>query len=366
MRRILFLAHAEVLHIARDRILLAQTLIVPMVQLLILANAATFEIRNTPIHIVDFDRSSASRQVVSRLGASGHFDIVDTTPSLDRVDERMLDGSITLAVVIPRDFERSLVRTGAAQVELSVNGEKGSAAGIVQAYATRVLAEAGDSLGSGRSEPRIDVRTRSRYNPTLNYKFYMVPGILVALMTIIGSLLSAQNIAREKELGTLEQLNVTPITRGEFIIAKLLPFWVLGLIELSLGLLIGKLVFGLPMLGSLPLLYAVAAVYLAVALGVGLWISALVDTQQQAMFVTFFIVNIYLLMSGLFTPVDSMAPWVQTVTMINPVRHFVAISRAILMKGAGLADIAQPFLILVVTAVLVLTVAVRQYHKRVA
>jgi ABC-2 type transport system permease protein len=236
----------------------------------------------------------------------------------------------------------------------------------VQAYATRVLAEAGASLSPDRSEPRIDVRTRSRYNPTLNYKFYMVPGILVALMTIIGSLLSAQNIAREKELGTLEQLNVTPITRGEFIIAKLLPFWVLGLVELSLGLLIGKLVFGLPMLGSLPLLYAVAAVYLAVALGVGLWISALVDTQQQAMFVTFFIVNIYLLMSGLFTPVDSMAPWVQTVTMINPVRHFVAISRAILMKGAGLADIAQPFLILVATAVLVLTVAVRQYHKRVA
>jgi ABC-2 type transport system permease protein len=366
MRRILFLAHAEVLHIARDRLLLAQTLIVPMVQLLILANAATFEIRNTPIHVVDFDRSSASRGVVSRLAASGHFDIVDATPALERVEERMLDGSITMAVVIPRNFERSLVRAGAATVELSVNGEKGSAAGIVQAYATRVLADYARSLGPVHGTPRIDLRIRSRYNPTLNYKFYMVPGILVALMTIIGSLLSAQNIAREKELGTLEQLNVTPITRGEFIIAKLLPFWVLGLIELSLGLLIGRLVFGLPIHGSLPLLYAVAAVYLAVAVGIGLWISALVDTQQQAMFVTFFIVNIYLLMSGLFTPVDSMAPWVQTVTMINPVRHFVAISRAILMKGAGLSDIAQPFLILAATAVVVLTVAVRQYRKRVA
>jgi len=194
----------------------------------------------------------------------------------------------------------------------------------------------------------------------------MVPGILVALMTIIGSLLSAQNIAREKELGTLEQLNVTPITRGQFIIAKLLPFWVLGLIELSLGLLIGTLVFGIPVRGSLPLLYAVAAVYLAVAVGIGLWISALVDTQQQAMFVTFFIVNIYLLMSGLFTPIDSMAPWVQTVTFINPVRHFVAISRAILMKGAGPAEIAEPFLILIGTAALVLFVAVQQYRKRAA
>ena len=374
MRRILFLAQAEVLHIVRDRILLAQTLLVPMVQLIILSNAATFEIRNTPIQIVDFDRTSASRGVVNRLAANGHFQIVDTTPSLARVEERLLDGSITMAVVIPRDFEQSLVKTGLASVQLSVNGEKGSAAGIVQAYATRVLkqyaagvtrpAQPGGPDRLGAAPPRIDVRMRSRYNPTLNYKYYMVPGILVALMTIIGSLLSAQNIAREKELGTLEQLNVTPITRGQFIIAKLLPFWVLGLIELSLGLLIGTLVFGIPVRGSLPLLYAVAAVYLAVAVGIGLWISALVDTQQQAMFVTFFIVNIYLLMSGLFTPIDSMAPWVQTVTFINPVRHFVAISRAILMKGAGPAEIAQPFLILTGTAALVVFAAVRQYRKR--
>jgi ABC-2 type transport system permease protein len=376
VRRILFLAQAEVLHIVRDRILLAQTLLVPMVQLIILSNAATFEIRNTPIQIVDFDRTSASRGVVNRLAANGHFQIVDTTPSLARVEERLLDGSITMAVVIPRDFEQSLVKTGLASVQLSVNGEKGSAAGIVQAYATRVLkqyaagvtrpAQPGGPDRLGAAPPRIDVRMRSRYNPTLNYKYYMVPGILVALMTIIGSLLSAQNIAREKELGTLEQLNVTPITRGQFIIAKLLPFWVLGLIELSLGLLIGTLVFGIPVRGSLPLLYAVAAVYLAVAVGIGLWISALVDTQQQAMFVTFFIVNIYLLMSGLFTPIDSMAPWVQTVTFINPVRHFVAISRAILMKGAGPAEIAEPFLILIGTAALVLFVAVQQYRKRAA
>ena len=162
-----------------------------------------------------------------------------------------------------------------------------------------------------RGVPRIDVRVRGRYNPTLNYRHYMVPGILVALVTMIGTLLSAQNIAREKELGTLEQLNVTPIRRGEFITAKLLPFWVLGLLELSLGLIVGKLVFDIPMVGSLLLLYGAAAVYLAVALGIGLWISTLVETQQQAMFVTFFIVIIYLLMSGLFTPIDSMAPWVQ-------------------------------------------------------
>jgi len=383
MRRIFYLAQAEVLHIVRDHILLAQVLVVPVVQLLVLSNAATFEIRNTPIHVVDLDRSTASRGVVNRLAANGHFEIVDDTPSVDRGDEGLLRGTVTMVIAIPYGFESSLVRTGVGQVQLSVNAEKGSAAGIVQTYASRVLAGYASELSSRRAgrvfsdpaaagrvrsdpPPRIDVRVRPLYNVTQNYKHYMVPGILVALMTIIGTLLSAQNIAREKELGTLEQLNVTPITRGQFIIAKLLPFWVLGLIELSLGLLVGKLVFGIPMRGSIPLLYGVAGVYLAVALGIGLWISTLVDTQQQAMFVTFFIVNIYLLMSGLFTPVDSMAPWVRNVSMVNPVRHFVTISRAILMKGAGPAEIAQPFLILLGTAVIVLVFAVGQYRKRAA
>ena len=379
MRRILYLAQAEVLHIIRDHVLLAQVLVVPVVQLLVLSNAATFEIRNTPIHVVDLDRTTASRGVVNRLAANGHFEIVDDTPSVDRADEGLLRGTVTMAVVIPHDFEASLVRTGVGQVQLSVNAEKGSAAGIVQTYASRVLAQYAGELNRWGRPPSgeltrwgppsggpIEIRVRPLYNATQNYKHYMVPGILVALMTIIGTLLSAQNIAREKELGTLEQLNVTPITRGQFIIAKLLPFWVLGLVELSLGLLVGKLVFGVPMRGSVPMLYGVAGVYLTVALGIGLWISTLVETQQQAMFVTFFIVNIYLLMSGLFTPVDSMAPWVRTVSMINPVRHFVTISRAILMKGAGPAEIAQPFFILLGTAVLVLIFAVRQYQKRAA
>src|SRR5207245_1778530 len=189
----------------------------------------------------------------------------------------------------------------------------------------------------GGRRASIDVRTRNWYNATLNYKHYMVPGILVALVTLIGTLLTAQNIAREKELGTLEQLNVTPITRGQFIAAKLLPFWVLGLIDLSIGLLVARFVFGVPMRGSLLLLFGSAAIYLVTALAIGLWISTLVETQQQAMFVTFFVMNVYLLMSGLFTPIDSMAPWVQVASQLNPVRHFVTISRAVLIKGAGLA-----------------------------
>jgi ABC-2 type transport system permease protein len=200
----------------------------------------------------------------------------------------------------------------------------------------------------------------------MDYRIYMVPGILVALVTMIGTLLTAQNIAREKELGTLEQLNVTPITRTQFIAAKMLPFWGLALVDLAIGLTIGRFVFGVPMLGSLPLLVGVAAVYLVTALGVGLLISTVVDTQQQAMFVTFFIISGYLLLSGLFTPIDSMAPWVEIVSQVNPVRHFVTIARAVLMKGAGPSELARPLAILVASAVLALSVAVRQYNKRAA
>lgn len=365
MRRALFLTQAELLHVIRDRATLAQVLLVPMVQILILTNAATFEIRDTRMWVVDLDRTTVSRGLVNRFAASGHFDITGTTPSLDAANEALLRGETTLALVIPRDFEADLVRTRRANVELVVNAEKGAAAGIVQSYAATILgAYSAEAGGAARAAPRIDLRYRSRYNPSLNYQHYMLPGLLVALVTMIGTLLTAQNIAREKELGTLEQLNVTPITRGQFIAGKLLPFWIVGLVELALGLVIGVVVFDVPVRGSVVLLFGVAGLYLLVALGIGLWISTIVDTQQQALFVVFFIINIYMLMSGLFTPIDSMAPWAQTFAELNPVRHFVAISRAILIKGAGLADIVRPLMFLAVFAAVVLTSAVLQYRKR--
>lgn len=364
MKRALYLAQAEVLHVIRDRATLVQVFVVPMVQLLLLSNAATFQIRNSDTYLVDFDRTTVSRGLVDRMQASGHFRIRESSPSLDRAHDALLAGRVTLTLVIPHEFEKNLIGTGQAPIELSVNAEKGSAAGIVQGYALQILTAYAEELSPpGSVRPRVDISVRSRYNATLNYKHYMVPGILVALVTLIGTLLTAQNIAREKELGTLEQLNVTPITRGQFIAGKVLPFWALGLVELGLGLTLGRIVFDIPIRGSVLLLFGVAAMYLVVALGVGLWISTLVETQQQAMFVSFFIINIYLLMSGLFTPIDSMAPWVQVVTQLNPVRHFVAISRAILLKGAGPAEIAKPVFILAVTAVVVLTFAVRQHRK---
>jgi ABC-2 type transport system permease protein len=379
MRRIWFLARVEVLHVVRDRAMLAQVLLVPILQLLVLSNAATFEIRDTPSFVVDVDRSSASRGLVSRLAGSRYFRIAGQSASPDLAEEELRRGRVTIVFTIPAGFEASLVRTGRASVQLAVNGERGAAGAIVQSYASQILSAYSAELGAElrteaaalsdvgsprRGIPAINVSFRGWYNPTLDYQHFMVPGLLVSLVTLIATLLSAQNIAREKELGTLEQLNVTPITRGQFIAAKLLPFWVLAMVDLAVGLLVGRLVFDVPMRGSLLLLFAAAAVYLVVALAIGLWISTLVDTQQQAMFVTFFVLNVYLLMSGLFTPIDSMAPWMQLLSQANPMRHFVAISRAVLVKGAGPAEVTRPLLVLVAYAAVALTLAVRQHAKR--
>jgi ABC-2 type transport system permease protein len=375
IRRTLVLARAEVLHVVRDRATLVQIIMLPLVQLLVLSNATTFAIRQTPIWVVDQDRSSVSRGLVSRLGASGYFRVEGSSTSPEPANDAMLRGRATMVLTIPADFARELVRSGSDAVHLDINAEKGSAAGVVQSYAAQIIASYARELDAElhprvdaprRGGGRIETVMRAWFNPTLDYKHFMVPGILVALVTMIGTLVTAQNIAREKEMGTIEQLNVTPITKAQFITAKLLPFWVLALFDLAVGLLVGKLVFGVPVRGSLLLLFASAGIYLVVALAIGLWISTMVETQQQAMFVTFFLLMIYLLMGGLFTPVDSMPRWVQLLSELNPIRHFAAIMRGILMKGAGLAEIARPLGILTLYAAAMLTLAIRRYRKQTA
>ncbi len=384
MRRIFFLARAEVLHIVRDKTTMAQILVMPIFQLLVLVNAATFVVRNTPMYVVDQDRTATSRGLINRMAASGHFEVVAVSGSAEKANDELLDGTVTMVITIPHDFEKQFVRQRYAPLQVILNAEKGSAAGIVQSYAARILADYATELGAelqpsmrtvswNRTDPPprrgaalVETRTRGWYNAQLNYKHYMVPGVLVALVTMIATLLAAQNIAREKELGTLEQLNVTPITRTQFIAGKLIPLWFLGLIDLTLGLAVGKLAFDIPIRGSLLLLFGAAAIYLVVALAIGLLISTMVETQQQAMFVTFFIMSAYLLLSGLFTPIDSMAHWVQIASLLNPVRHFVTIAREILVKGAGLTEIAAPLLTLSAFAVVTLSVAVLRYHKTTA
>ena len=212
----------------------------------------------------------------------------------------------------------------------------------------------------------MEVRRRAWYNPGLAYRDYMIPAILVVLVTMIGTLLTAMNIVREKESGTLEQLNVTPVTRTTFIAAKLIPLWSLALLDLGFGLALAHLVFGLPIVGSPLVIFVGAAVYLVGALGIGLWISTIAETQQQAMFVSFSILMVYLLMSGLFTPLRGMPGWAQWVAQASPVMHFTQLMRAVLLKGAGFRDVSYQLAMLGGIGAAVLTLAVLQYRKRAA
>jgi ABC-2 type transport system permease protein len=374
VRTIFFLVRKEFLQIFRDRTTVFQIFMIPVVQLLVLANAATFDVKRVAMLVVDEDRTTVSSGLVQRFQAGKQFRVVRYESTDADVDHALLDREVTAVLHIPRRFEEDLVRRGRAPVQLVLNAEEGATAGIVQGYANAILsgyaAELDRTLPTGRGpSPRVaplDLRTQRWYNPTRNYKHWMVPALMVSLTTIIGLLLTAQNITRENELGTLEQLNVTPMTKVQFIAAKLIPFWILSMVIFSLGLAIGKLVFGIPMLGNLLLVYLAAAVYLIVVLGIGLGISTVTRTQQQAMFVAFFVMLIFLLMSGLFTPVDSMPDWAQRVAEANPVMHFVSIMRAVLMRGAGLETVGPPIVGLGVAGVVVLALAVLRYRKSVA
>jgi ABC-2 type transport system permease protein len=378
MRTLRFLLRKEYLQIFRDRIMVAQLLLLPAIQLALLANAATFEVKSARLVVIDEDRSATSRGLVDRLLAAGRFRLVDATPSAERADETMMRREAGAILRIPREFERDLVRTRTAPVQLVLNAEDGAAAGVTLSYAQRIVTEYASELGATLrlsapsddgpvpGQGRLDVRARGWYNPDLDYRFYMVPGILVQLVTMVGTLLTALNIVREKELGTLEQLNVTPVTRGQFIAAKLIPLWSLGLVALTIGMLVARFAFHVPMRGSVLLVFGTASVYLLAALGVGLLVSTMVSTQQQAMFVTFFIVLVYLLMSGLFTPVRSMPTWAQWLAQANPVMHFIEIMRAVMLRGAGLREVAHSLAVLSAIAIAVFSLSVRQYAKRTA
>ncbi len=191
----------------------------------------------------------------------------------------------------------------------------------------------------------------------------MVPGILVLLVTMIGVFLSAMNIVREKEIGTAEQLNVTPIRKSHFIIGKLAPFWILGIFEFTLGLIIAKFVFDVPFVGSLVLVYAFAAIYIIMILGMGLFISTITNTQQQAMFIAWFFLVVFILMGGLFTPIESMPDWAQTITLFNPIRYFIEVIRMVLLKGSGFFDVKFHFVVVILYAFIINGLATWNYRK---
>ena len=372
MRTIIFILQKEFLQISRNRMMLPIIFVVPVVQLLILVHAATLEIKNIKMVVVDNDLSQTSRKLASKFDSSPFFLVKDFTFSTEKAYENVTADEATIILNIPEDFENKLITEGNVNLQLSINAINGMVAGLTNAYANSIISEFNRNIvpelvtipnKSLLNFKSINLTYSYWFNPDLNYKNFMVPGILVLLVTIIGMFLSAMNIVREKEIGTIEQINVTPIKKYQFIIGKLIPFLAIALFDMAFGLLLGKVLFDIPIVGSLWLVFGITVSYLLVVLGFGLFISTLTNTQQQAMFVSFFFMIIFIMMSGLFTPIESMPKWAIELDRINPLVYFIRILRMILLKGSVFSDIIKDFYALVIYGIIMLSLATWRYRK---
>ncbi|MCX6234726.1 MAG: ABC transporter permease [Bacteroidetes bacterium] len=370
MRTILFIIQKEFIQIFRNRMMLPVIFVVPIIQLVILVNAATMEMKHIEMYVIDNDLSSISRELVSKFEGSPFYFIKSGSFALNEAENELKRDEVDVILQIPHGFEQKLYRDNHADVQLLISAINGAAAGIIFAYSNSIISDFNSSLltgsiSSSASDMPVTISlTRSFwYNPDLNYKVYMLPGILVILVTIIGMFLSSLNLVREKEMGTIEQINVTPIRKYQFIIGKLLPFWIIALFELAFGLAVGKILFNIPILGNLLLLFGFASLYLLAIMGIGLFISTVSSTQQQVMFLSFFFMITFILMSGIFTPSESMPQWAQQVNIINPFAYFMRVIRMVMLKGSGFQDISKEFFSLGVYAVVMLSLAVWRYKK---
>jgi ABC-2 type transport system permease protein len=284
----------------------------------------------------------------------------------------MAHDKVDIVLEIPSNFESDLLRNNAENIGITVNAINGVKAGLGGAYLGNILAAFNNEIRlqwiqqtSVSQAPVIEIATSNWFNPNMNFRFFIVPGILAFLVTMIGGYMCALNIVKEKEVGTIEQINVTPIKKYQFIIGKLLPFWILGIFVFSVGLFgVARLVYGIIPVGSLLLLYGFLSVYLVAILGFGLLVSTYSETQQQAMSVAFFFVMIFLLMSGLFTPINSMPNWAKTIAAFNPVSYFIDVMRMIVLKGSNAINIARHFGIISAFALVLNVWAILNYRKR--
>ena len=372
MRTLYFLLRKEFKQIFRNKALLPMIFIAPLIQLLILPLAADYEVKNINISIIDNDHSAYSRKLLKDITASGYFKAVGYGNSFQAAFRQIEQDQADLILEIPAGFEKNLVKEGAQSLFIAVNAINGSKATLGASYLRRVVEDfnAGIRLSwmpAGNDQQAvIETVSSNWYNAFLNYRFFMVPGILVTLVTMICVYMCALNIVKEKEIGTIEQINVTPVKKHLFILGKLIPFWIIGLFVFTVGLFgIGRLVYGIVPQGNLLLLYGFLSLYLVALLGIGLLISTYAETQQQAMSVAFFFMMIFMLMSGLFTSVDSMPTWAKFLANCNPVTHFIKVMRMVLLKGSGFADIQFPMLMMVGFAIFFNTWAILNYKKTV-
>lgn len=371
MRQLSILIKKEFRQIFRNKTILAVIFIAPALQLLILPLAANYEVKNINLAIVDHDHSSMSRELARNITSSGYFRMADYGDSYPKAFTELEKENADLILEIPANFEKNLVRENSEKVFIGINAINGTKAGLAGGYIQQIIQKFNQNLqvkfspqiAEMAKDTGLELRTVLWFSQNYNYRLSLVPGILVFLVTLVAGMLSSLNIVEEKEIGTIEQINVSPIKKHNFILGKMIPFWILATIAFTIGLVISRYVYNIHIEGSLLLLYFFLAVYNLAILGYGLLISTFSNTQQQAMFVNFFFVMIFILMSGLFTPIESMPDWAQKLTYLNPLRYMIIAVRLIILKAADLKDLLPQLYPLIAMALIFNSLSIWNYRK---
>ena len=376
MRRIWYVMWKEVIELRQDPRIFGIIFIAPVVQLAVLGYAATTDVRNVPIVVVDADRSTGSRDLISRFTGSGIFELVDVVSDERQIDRYLESGDAWMALSIPANFGERVAGGRPATLQVVADGSDANSTNIALGYANNLLTgyaqetverrrpsgAAAVSMG-GSIEPRV----RVWFNPTLESRYFMLPGIFALLLLVVTSNLSSMAIVREREIGTLEQLNVTPLGRLELIVGKLLPYGIIGLIDVLIVLVVIVFWFEVPLRGSFWLLFGMSVIYLLTTLGLGLFISTISHTQQQAMMTsTFFFLIPMMYLSGFVFPIENMPDIIQPITYLIPLRYFVVILRGIFLKGVGLETLWPQALALLGWGAAILMLAYVRSSKRLA
>jgi ABC-2 type transport system permease protein len=365
----------EFIQVFRDPRMRGVLFFMPVFQMVIFGYAVTTDVRDVPTAVYDLDHSQSSRDLVAAFVRSGYFEVVENISDDRRAQDLIDHGQVSAILRLNKGFEEDLKSGRQAHVQIIIDGTDSNTASIVLSYSVRIAEEFSEEvlverLGRLQGLPsrlgQVDLRTRAWFNENLESRNFFVPGIIAALVSLVTLLLTSMAVVREREIGTMEQLMVTPITPLEFILGKTLPFAILSLANVVLVLVVGRFWFDVPIRGSLAILFLATLFYLITMLGVGLFISTICRTQQQAMMSTFFYYFPSFLLSGFVFPIANMPPVVQWLTLFNPLRYFLVIIRGIFLKGVGLEILWPQIAVLAAMGVVTLGLASSRIRKTLA
>lgn len=369
MHRLRVLIWKEFLELRQNPRLFGLVIVAPIIQLTLLGYAATTDVRDVPVIVADGDRTAASRELIARFDASRNFTVIQTVTTVPEVEDHLQRGRAWMALAIPAGYGREIAAGRSVALQVIADGTDsnsttvalGYATSLIGSYAQELAAPAGPSTVAGG----IDARIRVWFNPQLESRHFMIPGVLALILLVITANLASMAIVREKELGTLEQLNVTPLRRWELVAGKLLPYGLIGLVDVVLVVAVAVFWFQVPLRGSLTLLFALTLLYVICTLALGLFISTVSDTQQQAMMTaTFFFVTPMVYLSGFIFPIENMPAAIQPLTYLIPLRYYLVIVRGIFLKGIGWDLLWPQVAALGVWGTVVLALAVARSRKR--